>query len=350
MKYLVFETKKLGLDHLLALLKAAIKEAVILDRTLVLSQGGMGTRHNFGQLMPIDFDNYINLDKTSVYKVDKNSMQKCPFNYTKAKDFNLKSYADNQIVKLQEEELLPIHNNYEVIIRRIHSRLFTWQPRFDPYIVRFEPADKVNQMTDQVLNTMGTSLSQVQKLNSTFQGVDFSANRDIYATPMPAKLPACYACLHVRWVPYMHDLNHAAKPKNICAVLERAIPRGSKLYIMSDINNPTYFNFLRKDYQIYLYHDFPMLKQLVSGENGTPTDNAMLYSIEKNILQYANRKIIPFRDDNYCNHIVYTGVIYNPLSWRIIQKKNFIVLELSMKFPEKYAQYKNRLKNIFSIH
>ena len=348
MKYLVVKIEPCGLDHILALLKAAIKEAVILDRTLVITDAYMDDWHNFKKDLSIDFDNYINLDKTNVYKIDKNGMQKCPFNYIKADDFNLKSYADNQIIELEEEELLPTHNNYEVIIRNIESRAFTWQPRFAPYIVRFEPADKVNQITDQVLNAMGTSLSQVQELNSTFQGVDFSANRDIYATPMPTELPAYYACLHVRSVPYMQNLNHASKPKNICATLERVIPNGSKLYIMSDIKHPDYFNFLRKRYQTYQYHDFPILKQLVSGENSEPVDNAMLYSVEKNLLQYANRKIIPFRDDNYHNHIVYTGVLHNPLGWRILQRKNYIVLELSIKFGKKYSLYKNRFKRILN--
>ena len=346
MKYLVVKIEPRGLDHTLALLKAAIKEAVILDRTLVITQAYLPGRHNFyfGEKLPINFDDYINLDKTSIYKMDKNGRQECPFHYIKAENFNLKSYADNQIVELQEEELLPTHNTCEVIIRKIESRAFTWRPRFTSYVVRFEPADKVNQITDQVLNAMGTSLAQVRELNSIFQGVDFSANRDNYATPMPTGLPAYYACLHVRFndAPYMYDLKHALKPKNICAVLERAIPKSSRLYIMSDINNPNYFDFLKKDYQIYQYHDFPMLKRLVSGEDGTPVDNAMLYSVEKNILQYANRKIIPFRDELYNNYIVYTGVIYNPLIWRIIQSKNLInKSNLSLKFPKMYSLYRN---------
>ena len=160
---------------------------------------------------------------------------------------------------------------------------------------------------------MGTSLLEVQKLHDIFQGSDFSANRDIYTIPMPIEHPAYYACLHVRLndVHYMPDLEYASKPENISSVLERAIPKGSKLYIMSDIQELDYFDFLKKDYQIYRYYDFPVLKQLVSGENRRRIDNAMLYSVEKNILQYANRKIIPFRDSNYYQHIVYTGVVYD---------------------------------------
>ena len=349
MKYLVVKIKPCDLDHMLALLKAVIKEAVILDRTLVITQGRMGKQYNFGKDLSVDFDNYINLDKTSVYEIDRNNMQKCPFNYVKADDFNLKSYAANQIVELEEEEPLSTHNNFEVIIRKIETRFFAWQPRFSPYMVRFEPADKVNQITDQVLNAMETNLAQVQELSSTFQGVDFSANRDIYATPMPTVPSTYYACLHVRLndMSYTPYVRYASKPKNICAALKRAIPQNSKLYIMSDIQDPNYFDFLKKDYQIYRYHDFPVLKQLVSGESGNPVDNAMLYSVEKNILQYANRKIIPFRNRYHHKHIIYIGVLYAPLIRRIMQGRicgtiKKIVLKLCPKLYEKYALYKNK--------
>ena len=81
------------------------------------------------------------------------------------------------------------------------------------------------------------------------------------------------------------------RPRNIKRIVNKVVCKGSKIYIMSDIYDRYYFDFLKKDYVVYQYHDFPDLKALVSKNNGHEIDNAMLYSIEKNIFQYAYIKI-----------------------------------------------------------
>ena len=63
----------------------------------------------------------------------------------------------------------------------------------------------------------------------------------------------------------------------------RSVYKGCKIYIMSDIQDRRYF-------------DFPELEALVSKNNDSEIDNAMLYSVEKNILQYAHTKIILARN------------------------------------------------------
>jgi len=81
--------------------------------------------------------------------------------------------------------------------------------------------------------------------------------------------------------------------QQIRSVLANTLGKGAKIYIMSDIHRAAFFDFLKADYQIYRYHDFPALKRLVSGEDGNENDNVMLYMVEKNIMRHATVKILP---------------------------------------------------------
>ena len=81
---------------------------------------------------------------------------------------------------------------------------------------------------------------------------------------------------------------------------------------MTDIKDPHYFDFLKKDYVVYQYFDFPELKALIFNEKVAEIDNAMLYSVEKNIMQYAHTKLLRARE-----HLtfIYTNSSHGP-SWR----------------------------------
>ena len=139
MKYLVAETTgRAGLDHRLAVLKALIKEAVILNRKLVIKLTLLPKKHNYGRHSMINFNDYIDLEKTSIFKIDEGEIQRCSFNYIDAKNFNLNNYQAHQILEINEDQM-PTNNDYEVIIRKVHNRDFTWQPRFAPFLVQFEP-------------------------------------------------------------------------------------------------------------------------------------------------------------------------------------------------------------------
>ena len=98
-------------------------------------------------------------------------------------------------------------------------------------------------------------------------------------------------------------LRFAASQKQIRTLLSYAISKGSRLYIMSDIKNPQHFDFLKGDYQVYRYHDFPELKQLVSGEKEGSIDNVMLSLVERNIMKYATVKILPPNKNSMMYHL-----------------------------------------------
>jgi len=99
--------------------------------------------------------------------------------------------------------------------------------------------------------------------------------------------------------------------QQIQSVLANILGKGAKLYIMSDIHQAAFFDFLKADYQIYRYHDFPVLKQLVSGEDGNEIDNVMLYMVEKNIMRYATVKILPPHKNPMLYHLNTIYDVYN---------------------------------------
>ena len=117
---------------------------------------------------------------------------------------------------------------------------------------------------------------------------------------------------------------------------------------MSDIRDPDYLDFLKKDYIAYQYNDFPELKALVSGDNGRQIDNAMLYSIEKNIFRYADVKFVR---SNRAPELIYTN-----FSLRIPWTHRFFALYTFLKHRSfknyfKYRKYEkilDKIRNCFT--
>ena len=345
-KYLIFDTVNCwpaGLDHKFATLKNAIKEAVLLDRILVLRKfaiwpfQNLAHKQNFkikgnpmfiGEVYMsenirdgfkyISFEDYINLEKTKIYELASNGdIEKVekPLCYIKEEDFDLSTYTDeaelvlktNKLVSefankkpkpindqvLIMENILPLtseqNNQYKVVVRRTNKYGYR---SGSSSLVTLHPSDKVNRLTDSVLKSMSTSLDDVKKRFDFYHEAPVAEMQNNYRAEF-SKKPLYYACLHVRAndaLSYPH-IKYAAAPYHLKHIVRRAVPKGSIIYAMADISDPGYFDFLKKDYTVYQYLDFPELKSLVSGEDDLEIDNAMLYSVEKNIMQYAYTKI-----------------------------------------------------------
>ena len=320
LKYLVLQTDgcpKHGLDHSLAVLKGAIKEAIYLGRTLVINKFSMASIHNLGHPAEnLEYKKYINLDKTQVYEAEQNgSLQQISsrFHYINAENFNLNEYSeknillmDNDIRSITEEE----NNQYEVIIRKTSD--FNYVTQFHNILVSFYPSDKVEYLTDVVLKTLGTSLDTVKRRSLVYQSIDYSTNGDIFYKETP-NTPLYYAAMHIRINEiYRTPLynRYWNRPRHLKHIIKRVkLPfKGCIIYIMSDTPDPRYFDFLKKDHIVYRYFDIPELEALVSKNNGCGIDNAMLYSVEKNILQYAYIKIIRAKS---APKILYTNSSFN---------------------------------------
>ena len=342
-KYLIFDTTNClpaGLDHKLSTLKCAIKEAVRLNRVLVLrkfaiwhyqnlvySQIPTADIKNKPEYKDIKFERYINLAKTGIYELGNNGDMReieKPLRYINEEDFDLSTYTDNPeaILKTSKfigedanhvptpinEHILIMENNeritsqqnnqYKIIVRRTNNYDYMYDDSADRLLVSLYPSDAVEQLTDRVLKSMGTRLDSAKKRFSLYQKVPLSGEQNNYKIEFSQQHPLYYACLHVRGNDSLKHLSnqYGADRKNLRRILKHAIPEGSIIYLMSDITDPHYFDFLNENYIVYRYFDFPKLKALVINEDKKESDNAMLYSVEKNILQYSHIKIIRARN------------------------------------------------------
>ena len=110
-----------------------------------------------------------------------------------------------------------------------------------------------------------------------------------------------------------------------------------RVYLMTNITTPGYLGFLEKDYALYRYSDFTELRSLVSGDKGS-VDNAMLYSVKKNIMQHAYIKLT---DAYKVFRVINTSCIHK-IRWRY-QILSMIERALLSKTVQRYKAGINRL-------
>ena len=345
-KYLILRMpqRTAGLDHILAVVKGAIKEAMHLKRVLVIDKYTMLARHNLGhELKDLDIERYINLIKTQVYKIKNNgSIEKIndTLHYVRAENFDHDKYPEESVLELSD--VTPIseaqNNKYKVIVRTTVDFSYNSQVYSDVLIAALYPSDKVVHLTDIVLQAMGTSLSDTEKLSAVYRGIEYASNKEMEQDAILDN-PLHYACLHIRgndfakYASYKQTMSNA----HIRDVMKQRIPKGMRVYLMTDITKPGYLSFLEKDYTVYRYSDFPELKSLISG-NKSSVDNAMLYSVEKNIMQHAHIKLT---DADKVFRIINTSCIYK-IRWRyqILSRIDHILLSKTVQ------RYKARISRL----
>ena len=367
-----------GLEHKLSTLTCAIHEAVCLDRILVLRKFALPPNQNFihsqkskGRLVDaivsntratdsfkpinIDFENYINLAKTKIYRLEHDGTLlqiKKPLRYIAEQDFALNAYTDNvkSITTLDNfMDLYPTagftavndhiliaannaaisaqqNNKYQVVLRRTNAFRYISTSHAQLAVILY-PADEVERLTDIVLTAMGSSLKRVKNRYAFYNGKTTTEIQSNYRMEFSQKHPLYYACIHVRANDafYYSRIRYGTDQRNLEHVVSQTVPRKSIIYIMSDINDPHYFDFLRKDYTLYQYFDFPELSALVANEDQQKIDNAMLYAVEKNILQYAHIRITRTRNDS---KIFYINNSYRtPWRYRFISLYDYVTTD-----------------------
>ncbi len=286
-----------GLDGKIRDLSSLWSKALTLKRIPVITNRPPNTsQHNFGKpLSDFTWPRYLDLDKTEAYKLSKDGIIKkepSPLHYVLDSDFNIKSYPQNQIHTVDLETLYDRDNEkYKVLL--LSSAGFP-QP---PYYIRFIASSAVNDLTDSVLARLETSRPTMWDAQELLY--NRCSMENLFEKIKHEKF--FYSCLHIRandMLFHEYRFFHAALPSNIKKLVYRACPRGTKLYIMSDIHDAKYFDFLRNRYDVYMYHDFPELKCLVDSESRT-ADNHLLYQVEKNIMDHALVKLVAHRRDVY---------------------------------------------------
>ena len=310
-KYLVFSMtqSKPQIDHVFKILNTVFLEAFELGRIPVIGRFAIHPAHNlYFRKNDFNFEDYLDLSNGTIRPINKvDSIVKDGQKWLKEEEFNLAHYAADQVCFVNDEVISSeINKNYDVIVRKDppfqYVKKYTQNKEIE-FLLDFPYSEKVNKLTDIVLEALGTSKEnalagqyyfwdKVATMRSCFDEKTKARGSSI------SLRGAYYACMHVtskrgsrpKELPM---LQFVFSTKQVKTLLGYAISKGSKLYIMSDIRNPQHFDFLKEDYRIYRYYDFPELNQLVSGEQGSVIDNVMLYLVEKNIMRYATVKIIP---------------------------------------------------------
>ena len=83
---------------------------------------------------------------------------------------------------------------------------------------------------------MGTSLADAKKLSAMYRDIDFSVNKDTMQDKVEDN-PLHYACLHARGNDEIVHAGHkqAASSSHIRHIIKKKIPKGMRVYIMTDI-------------------------------------------------------------------------------------------------------------------
>ena len=293
-----------GLDVKIRDLNSLWGKALTLKRIPVIPNHPPNiNQHNFGKpLNDFTWSKYLDLDKTTAYKLSKDGTIKretFPLHYVLEADFNIKSYSQNQIHTVPLEKLYDRDNEKYRVLFVSSVELPT-----PPYYLRFIPSQTVNDLTDSVLTRFGINRVAMQDAQELLY--NRCSTKHLFEKIKHEKF--FYSCLHIRANDMLfadYRFFYAALPSNIKKLVYQACPPETKLYIMSDIHDAKYFDFLRDRYDVYTYHDFPKLKHLVHRDSDF-ADNHLLFMVEKNIMDHALVKLVAHRRSHYHFHSDFT--------------------------------------------
>ena len=312
-----------GLDAKIFDLEAAINVALSTGRIPIINTVASSKCHkldNIKKKRPIHWDSYIDLSATKVLKVESDgTIKEIPdtLRYVYEQDFNFSLYSKDQIRYIDKTQLHDKENEKYPIICLLHDddilklkqspsyktldcikryikkgRLIPGCKNTSLFIV-FVPSAEVNDLTDIVLNYFGTTRESMKVLSDTLYDLPRFPGKRF------TKALGCYACMHVR---YVGSAEHASRKlkesqdltaniKSVVGMVYNRQDSNLPLYIMSNIMDDDYFDFLKPKYDIYRYTDFKELRErFVEREI---IDHNLLYSVEKNIMRYAVVKILP---------------------------------------------------------
>ena len=293
-----------GVDNAFTMLNRVLLEAQHLDRIPAIGKFAMNPTHNLGDnRFSWCFEDYLDLSSGVTYRLGKEGHRPTAsgIDWIKEQELDLADYAFDKVYNLADDEVVSeeMNQRYDVLIRRDLTFKYAGtckKYKFDDCFIDFPYSGKINRLVDEILDTLDMSRKVAMASQHYFLNKVNKSGWDVRHDYIPLN-KVYYACMHVRASIKDRDFDQpifpfAAMKEQIESVLEYSIAKGSRLYIMSDIHQPDFFDFLKSDYRIYRYHDFPKLRQLVSGEDGRKVDNVMLYLVEKNIMKYATVKIL----------------------------------------------------------
>jgi hypothetical protein len=249
-----------GINHMKSALRLLIKESLSLRRTPVVFTPHFLSSHNFGKDVIASWDKYIDLDKIAI-------TQNGTTHHVRA--FKRDVIADMDaiaVLEVKAQHVVTATENaaYQLIVKDNWTGLgfgAYGHEDFD-FDVELSPSRVVLDYASHVTRQLGEYHSMHVRRG------DKLAEKDRYP-----------------------NLDRDTRPEAICETVSRILPRGSRVYILTDERTPNYFDVLGKDYQVFQYFDFPELRHLVEG---THPDNFLLYEIEQLVFARAKTQIYTF--------------------------------------------------------
>jgi hypothetical protein len=252
-----------GIKHMKSALALLIKESLSLNRTPVVFTPKFLSSHNFGKEVTASWDKYLDLDNMVITQNGTTHRVKAVKRDVIA---DIDAFA---VLEVKGKHLVTATENaeYQLIVKNNSSGLgfenVYGHDDFD-FDVELCPSRVVSDYADSVIRQLGQYHSMHVRRG------DKLTERDRYP-----------------------NLDLDTRPEAIYETVSRVLPRGSRIYILTDERTPNYFDPLGKGYQVFQYFDFPELKHLVEGEH---PDNFLLYEIEQLVFARAKTRIYTFAD------------------------------------------------------
>ena len=303
-----------GLDSQTIDLIGCIQVALAMKRILVIVESSLNPGNRLDKNVlniktSIDWDNYFDLPKTKIFKTEPGGkIEQLPdtLQYIYERDFDFSSYSKNQVRYIDVSQVYDKENDeYPVIC--LLNEMTEKPPEFPkhlkgvinfpvPFLIILQPSKLVNDLTETVLNYLGTTLESMKTLSKILYDIPSIRYTD---AEFYNKDLNCYACIHVRcgWdVDHVEMLlpNFASLRKVIEKVIKSVYARNHKnlpFYIMSSIGQKLGLDFLKSKYDVYRYTDFKVLRERFCSDS--EIDYALLYAVEKNIMRHATVKVFP---------------------------------------------------------
>ena len=306
-----------GLDAQILHLTRYLQVALAMKRIPVITNEFSSPKHRLhksNKEVLVDLRRYIDFSKTEIFQLKSSGEieQACTFQYIHEQDFDFASYSEDQIRYIDYTQIFDEKNeNYPLVCMlsseyiqgqkkipelgvRLHSGLnidFTLN-----YLLVFTPSKLVNNLTDVVLNCFGTTRKDMRLLSRILYEFPNLKCGDMgfYYEGLNY-----YACMHVRYMGAVQEaLMGIRKSSELSKYVQRVVKtvyarnhKSMPLYIMSNIMDDNYFNFLKPKYDVYRYTDFEELREQFSGKE--EVDHNLLYAVECNIMRHAAVRVFP---------------------------------------------------------
>lgn len=268
-RYLVHIPKKnhlTGILHQRNNLFALLMEAKFLNRIAIIPPLLLNGKHNNGKNIETSWDKYIDIKNIQSFH---HSILQDEFD-----DFN------NLPSNLIDENTQPHH-----IINEKISLIIREHKRYPNYYILINMIGREDWYL-QLIDLFRPSEKIIEYANLAIKSMDN------------------YNCIHVRRGDKLNwkqcpGLEKATQPKKLKSFLLKNIPKGEKLYIMSNESKVGYFDLLKNYYTVFTYNLFP--EYILLEKN----DNYFLFMVETEIMKHAKIKIKTFEEVGYISLLNY---------------------------------------------